>query len=205
MLTDIENIIGPFVLQPELSRDHRGFFYETFNYACFRESTGIERDFLVDSHSVSIPLNVVRGLHFQYPPKAKAKIVRVVSGAILDVIVDIRKESRTFGDYCTVKLSAENHLQLFIPEGFAHGYRNLVEHTEVLYKSSAYFDPDLAAGIHWLDPCLQIDWGIRGDEGIISEYDATLPSFEAHASNLEGARHRWSNATNAHADNNFST
>ena len=180
------------IIQPESSHDHRGSFSETFNQERFRELTGMDRTFLVDSHSVSIPLHVVKGLHFQYPPRDKAKIVRVLRGAILDVIVDIRKNSSTYGDYCAVELSADSRRQLFVPEGFAHGYRNLAEHTEVLYKSSAYFDPELAAGVHWLDTSLQIDWGIRCEDGILSEYDETLPQLETLDANLEAACLKWS-------------
>lgn len=182
---------GPSLLQADVWRDHRGSFTETFSVDAFQAITGCNDNFRVDAHSTSINVNVVRGLHFQLPPKEKAKIVRVSRGKIQDVIVDIRTGSPTYGDHALVVLSARNGHQLFVPAGFAHGYRTLAKRTEVQYKATQFFDPNLAAGIRWDDPTLAIDWGIPSGSAILSDEDQALPAFASIEPRLAAAGLRW--------------
>src|SRR4051812_6133352 len=164
------------VLCPKRHGDHRGFFSEVFNQKLFREQLGAaECEFVQDNHSMSAQKGVLRGLHYQINPAAQCKLVRVVRGAILDVAVDIRRGSPTFGRHVSALLSAENWRQIFVPVGFAHGFVTLEPNTEVIYKVSNYYSPGHERGIRWNDPKLGIDWGITDDVAVLSARDREHP------------------------------
>lgn len=162
------------LVRPVIHRDARGFFSETYNQKALAEA-GISDVFVQDNHSCSAKAGVVRGLHFQKPPRAQSKLIRVVSGRILDVAVDIRHGSPTFGQHVTAELSRENWNQLWIPAGFAHAFCTLEENTEVIYKVTDYYSPQEDAGILWNDPALGIKWPIANDAIILSDKDKSLP------------------------------
>lgn len=164
------------LVKPQKFGDERGFFSEVFNRRAFQEA-GIDFDPVQDNHSLSATVGTVRGLHFQGPPSAQAKLVRVARGAILDVAVDIRHGSPTFGQHVAVELSAANWLQLLVPRGFAHGFCTLEPDTEVLYKVDAYYDPTVDFGIAWDDPELAIDWGVEKARATLSEKDCKHPNL----------------------------
>ena len=145
------------LLTPKIFGDERGFFFESFNQQVFEELTGLKRNFIQDNHSKS-QKGVLRGLHYQLPPKAQGKLVRVVQGEVFDVAVDIRKSSPTFGQWAGVTLSAENKQQLWIPEGFAHGFATLSETVEFLYKTTDYYSPEYERCIAWNDVGIGIQW-----------------------------------------------
>lgn len=145
------------VIEPKVHGDHRGFFMESYNDSIFKQH-GICYNFIQDNHSLSAEAGVLRGLHYQLNPKAQTKLIRVLTGAIYDVIVDIRKSSPTFGQWVGVILSEHNHRQLLVPKGFAHGFCTLVPNTQVLYKVDEYYSPENDRGILWNDPALGIDW-----------------------------------------------
>ena len=145
------------IVTPKKFGDHRGFFSETWNRAAFAEA-GLDLDFVQDNQSLSAPVGTLRGLHFQSPPFAQDKLVRVTRGRILDVAVDIRASSPTFGKHVAVELSAENWKQLLVPVGFAHGFVTLEPDTEVLYKVTAPYAPENDHGLSFDDPALGIDW-----------------------------------------------
>jgi dTDP-4-dehydrorhamnose 3,5-epimerase len=151
---------GLMVLEPRLFRDERGAFFESFNDAQFSELAGEHRPFVQDNHSTSRS-GVLRGLHYQLAPAAQGKLVRVLRGAIFDVAVDIRPHSPSFGQWAGVMLSAENHKQVWIPPGFAHGFLALTD-CEVLYKTDAYYAPALERSIRWDDPAIAIAWPLCG-------------------------------------------
>jgi len=167
-------IAGLRVLAPPRYGDDRGFFSETWSRAAFA-AAGIDCDFVQDNHSLSRLKGTVRGLHFQTPPFAQAKLVRVVHGAIFDVAVDLRRGSPTFGHHAAVELSADNGHQLFVPVGFAHGFCTLSADAEVLYKVSAPFAPDHDRGLKWNDETLAIAWPVSAAEAILSAKDQTHP------------------------------
>jgi dTDP-4-dehydrorhamnose 3,5-epimerase len=169
-------IDGPLLITPTRHLDERGFFSETYNAARLAEA-GCETRFVQDNHSLSVQAGVVRGLHFQIPPKAQDKLMRVTRGRILDVAVDIRGGSPTYGRHVTAELSAENWAQLFVPAGFAHGFCTLEPETEVQYKVSDYYDPDLDIGLPWDDPDLAIDWPVLPGGAVLSARDRTHPPF----------------------------
>ena len=173
MLFRKTEISGLLVFEPKVFEDSRGYFFESYNERIFQEA-GIDLKFVQDNQSSSL-YGVIRGLHYQLPPHAQAKLVRVLRGTILDVAVDIRKGSPTFGKAFTIELSAENRVQLFIPPGFAHGFSVLSEQAEVLYKCDTFYNRDSDAGIYFADPELNIDWQIPADKAIISEKDKVLP------------------------------
>ncbi len=150
-------IEGPVLIIPKRFGDARGFFSETYNSDDFAKA-GITATFVQDNHSLSAERGTVRGLHFQAPPWAQDKLVRVTRGSILDVVVDIRKGSPTYGRHLSAELSADNWHQLFIPKGFAHGFCTLTTDTEVLYKTSDFWAPEAEGGIRWNDPDLKIAW-----------------------------------------------
>jgi dTDP-4-dehydrorhamnose 3,5-epimerase len=158
--------------------DGRGSFSETFNRARWRES-GIESDFVQDNQALSRQAGTLRGLHFQRPPMAQAKLVRVTRGAIFDVAVDIRVGSPWFGRWAATELSAANRLQLFVPPGFAHGYLTLAPDTEVLYKVDAYWAPEHEGGIAWDDPDVAIGWPLPPGGPLLAERDRGLPPLAA--------------------------
>jgi len=156
------------LLTPKVFEDDRGFFYESFNQKVFEEAVGRPVTFVQDNHSKSAK-GVLRGLHYQLPPKAQGKLVRVVRGAVFDVAVDIRRDSPTFGKWVSAELSEENRAQLWIPEGFAHGFLSLRDGTEVLYKATSFYDSKVEGGVDWQDPLIGVDWPI--DEPKLSERD----------------------------------
>ena len=168
----IEDVI---LIRPKVFGDHRGFFTETYKKSEF-EANGIKTLFLQDNHSKSSK-GVLRGLHYQLPPYEQAKLVRCVRGKIFDVAVDIRKNSKTFGQYVKVELSEENKHMLYIPEGFAHGFVVLSDEAELLYKTSNEYAPQYDKGIYWADKDLNIDWGIDF-EPVLSEKDKNQPEFK---------------------------
>lgn len=146
---------------PRVFGDERGFFFESFNARVFREATGLAPDFVQDNHSRS-QQGVLRGLHYQLPPKAQGKLVRVVQGEVFDVAVDIRRRSPTFGKWVGAVLSADNKQQLWIPPGFAHGFVTLSASAEFLYKTTDYYAPETERCIAWDDPALAVDWHYPG-------------------------------------------
>ncbi|UUY09829.1 dTDP-4-dehydrorhamnose 3,5-epimerase [Pseudomonas sp. J452] len=155
--TDLPEVL---ILEPKVFGDERGFFYESFNAKAFAEATGLQREFVQDNHSRS-QRGVLRGLHYQIE-QAQGKLVRVTVGEVLDVAVDIRRSSANFGKWVGVRLSAENKRQLWVPEGFAHGFVVLSEHAEFLYKTTDYYAPAHERSIRWDDPSLAIDWQFDG-------------------------------------------
>jgi dTDP-4-dehydrorhamnose 3,5-epimerase len=162
------------LIQPQCHRDGRGFFSETFNARALTEAA-IDGNFVQDNHSLSNLKGVIRGLHFQIPPHAQDKLVRVIRGAILDVAVDIRRNSPSYGRHVAVVLSAENWKQLWVPKGFAHGFCTLEPDTEVIYKVTDYYAPECDRGLAWNDPALGIDWPIAMDDAILSDKDRRHP------------------------------
>ena len=171
--TEIE---GVKIIEPRIFGDARGYFFESFNARDFAEQTGIEVQFVQDNESKS-RYGVVRGLHFQKPPFAQAKLVRVVSGTVLDVAVDIRKGSPTYGRHVAVELSGENHRQFFIPKGMAHGFAVLSDEVVFQYKCDEYYHPEAEGAIAWDDPTLAIDWRLPKDKVLLSEKDSHHPFF----------------------------
>lgn len=161
---------------PKFFGDERGFFFESFNQAVFEEATGIKRTFIQDNHSKS-QRGVLRGLHYQLDPMAQGKLVRVVQGEVFDVAVDIRKNSPTFGQWIGEILSAENKKQLWVPEGFAHGFVTLSETAEFLYKTTNVYAPTHERSILWNDPDLAIDWQFA-DEPLLSGKDQQAIRFK---------------------------
>lgn len=168
--TDIKDIK---IIETQVFRDSRGFFMESWKHEEFSEKICPGISFVQDNHSRST-VNVVRGLHYQLPPYAQAKLVRCLVGSIYDVAVDLRKNSPTFGKWVGVELSAENKRQLWIPEGFAHGFVALSDVAEVFYKTNAYWNKESEGSILWSDPNIGIQWPLKG-KPIISEKDAVAP------------------------------
>lgn len=177
---DVEatGIEGLVVLTPKRFGDSRGFFSESYNKATLAEH-GITYDFVQDNHSVSREVGTVRGLHFQSPPHAQAKLVRCGKGALFDVAVDIRKGSPTFGQWFGVELTFENGKQLMIPEGFLHGFATRAPDTEIIYKCSDVYAPQCDGAVRFDDPDLAIDWNLGGATAILSDKDAAAQSFAA--------------------------
>lgn len=176
----IERLAIPDVLliTPAIHRDERGFFSEVWKDKVLREA-GLDLEFVQDNHALSRDAGTLRGLHFQLPPMAQDKLVRCTRGAILDVAVDVRRSSPTFGKYVSVVISAENWLQVFVPKGFAHGYLTLEPDTEVMYKVTAYYSPQHDKGIAWNDPDVGVDWGIDEERAILSAKDKLQPRLNA--------------------------
>ena len=172
-------INGVFLIKPQVFKDNRGHFFESFNSKKFNEATGLDVQFVQDNQSLSSK-NVLRGLHFQHPPFSQAKLVSVIKGEVLDVVVDIRKESDTFGEYIAENLNEENHHQLFIPEGMAHGFLTLKDDTIFSYKCSNYYDKGSEDGIIWNDGNLKIDWKIKNP--LVSEKDQLAQNFTSFVS-----------------------
>jgi dTDP-4-dehydrorhamnose 3,5-epimerase len=165
------------ILSPKKHGDHRGFFSEVYSRKALRDLAGIDIEFVQDNHSLSAEKGVLRGLHYQMPPMAQDKLIRVVRGAILDVAVDIRRASPTFGKHVREIISAENWKQIFIPIGFAHGFVTLEANTEVVYKVTNYYSPADDRGILWNDPALGIDWGVPATAAVLSEKDRKHPTI----------------------------
>lgn len=174
---------GLKVFEPRVFADSRGYFFESFNQKTFSEA-GIDAVFVQDNESKS-GYGVLRGVHYQLNPFAQAKLVRVVEGRVLDVVVDIRKGSPSYGKHFTVELTAENKKQLFIPRGFAHGFSVISETCIFQYKCDNYYSKESEGGIAFNDPSLAIDWGIDLDKAIVSEKDKSLPVLEMALNNFE--------------------
>lgn len=168
-------IPGVLLIEPQRMADERGYFSETFREDQFAEQ-GLRVHFIQENRSFSSRAGTLRGLHFQSPPRAQDKLVCVIRGSILDVAVDVREGSPTFGHSVSAEISAQNGLQFFIPKGFAHGFVTLEPDTEVLYKVSDYYAPECEIGIYWNDPELAIDWK-TGDEPTLSAKDKIMPLF----------------------------
>ncbi|HQV55108.1 MAG TPA: dTDP-4-dehydrorhamnose 3,5-epimerase [Chitinophagaceae bacterium] len=166
---------GLLVFEPNVFEDSRGYFFEAYNEEQFQQE-GIDIRWVQDNQSSST-YGVIRGLHYQLPPFDQTKLVRVLRGKILDVVVDIRKGSPTFGKSFSKVLSAKNKRQLFIPKGFAHGFSVLSEKAEVLYKCDGFYNKESEGGIIYNDPALEIDWRITAEEAIISDKDKVLPTL----------------------------
>ena len=171
------NIDGVLIIEPTVFGDSRGYFFESYNKQRFNEATGLDIDFVQDNQSKSC-YGVLRGLHFQKPPYAQSKLVRCVRGRVLDVAVDIRKSSPTFGKYIAVELTEDNHRQLFIPHGFAHGFVVLSDEAIFQYKCDNFYHKESEGAIAWNDPEINIDWSIPFDDVILSDKDKVNPSLK---------------------------
>ena len=172
-----------FIIEPQIFEDSRGFFLESYNYNDFKE-LGIENIFVQDNHSKSLK-GVLRGLHFQKEKYSQAKLVRVLKGSVLDIAVDLRKDSETFGKYFSIELNEKNKKMFFIPRNFAHGFLTLEDNTEFFYKCDNFYNPKSESGIIWTDIDLDIDWNfkkysINENELIISEKDKKNISFKEY-------------------------
>ena len=176
-------IEGVMILEPRIFKDARGYFFESFSSREFQEKV-CQTTFVQDNESFS-SYGVVRGLHFQKPPFTQAKLVRVIKGAVLDVAIDLRKNSPTYGKHVAIELTGENHRQLFIPRGFAHGFAVLSDEVLFQYKCDNYYAPQSEGGILWNDPSLQIDWRIPTDKVILSEKDTKHPLLKDYISDFE--------------------
>jgi dTDP-4-dehydrorhamnose 3,5-epimerase len=167
---------GLLIFEPKVFEDNRGYFFESYNASTFL-AEGVAIKFVQDNQAQS-SYGVLRGLHYQLAPHAQTKLVRALSGSILDVVVDIRKGSPTYGKVFTIELSATNKKQLLVPKGFAHGYSVLSPTAEVFYKCDAFYNKESEAGIIYNDPMLNIDWQIPADKAIVSEKDILLPGID---------------------------
>lgn len=170
---------GIWTIEPKIFGDERGYFFESFRWDAFRETTGFTGEFVQDNESLSSK-GVLRGLHFQKPPMAQAKLVRVVQGSVLDVVVDIRKNSPTYGQYESIRLDAKEKKMFFVPEGFAHGFQTLEDNTIFQYKCSNYYSHPDELGLQWNDEKLNLPW--IEDNYIISEKDKNQLKFETFES-----------------------
>jgi len=165
---------GCFIIEPTIFKDSRGYFFESFNQNKFEELTGQQGHFVQDNQSSST-YGVIRGLHFQKGAHAQAKLVRVLEGAVLDVAVDLRKGSDTYGQWISVELTAENNKQLYVPRGFAHGFSVITETAVFAYKCDNNYNKESEGGLRYNDPDLNINWGIPEDQMNLSEKDLILP------------------------------
>ena len=172
------NIEGLLIFEPKVFGDSRGYFFESYNKSLYQEY-GLEIEFVQDNESFS-KKGVLRGMHYQIPPKAQTKLVRVILGEVLDVVIDIREGSVTYGQYYSVVLSAENKKQLYIPKGFAHGYLTLSEEAIFCYKCDEFYSKEHEAGIMWNDPHVGIDWGISTQDLLLSTKDGMQAEFGDH-------------------------
>ncbi len=169
------DIPGLLIIEPKVFEDARGYFYESYNECSFAER-GLDIRFVQDNESRS-RRNVIRGLHYQLAPHAQSKLIRVLEGAILDVAVDLRKNSPTYGSWCGIEISAENRLQVLVPEGFAHGFRVTSDFATIFYKCDKFYHPESERGILFSDKTLAIEWGIGEYRAIVSERDKKAPLF----------------------------
>ena len=176
MLVEPTKLPDVLILTPRRFGDDRGYFSEVYNREVFQEH-GIHTVFVQDNHSLSRIKGTVRGLHYQTPPHAQDKLVRVGAGRILDVAVDIRTGSPTYGHWVAVELSAQNGKQLLVPKGFLHGFATLESNTEVLYKCSDIYSPNCDGAIRFDDPDIGVDWGIARADAVVSTKDAAAPQF----------------------------
>lgn len=168
------SIEGVFIIEPRVFGDERGYFFESFNAKEFAEKTGLEITFVQDNESKS-RYGVLRGLHFQLPPYTQSKLVRVVKGKVLDVVVDIRKGSPTYGKYEMCELTEDNHRQFFVPKGMAHGFAVLSDEAIFQYKCDDFYHPEAEGAIIWNDPDIAIQWPIPADQVLLSEKDKKHP------------------------------
>jgi dTDP-4-dehydrorhamnose 3,5-epimerase len=176
MKAEETNLKGCWIIEPNVFEDERGFFYEGFNKQRFKEVIGV--DFYVKQLNQSrSSKGVLRGLHYQKSPKSQAKLITCTEGEVLDVAVDLRKDSKTFGQYAMVRLSAHNRKHLFIPKGMAHGFLVLSDQAKLMYQVDELYNRDLDSGIKFNDPDLSIAWSLPFEEMILSEKDQNLPSF----------------------------
>jgi dTDP-4-dehydrorhamnose 3,5-epimerase len=167
-------IEGVLIIEPKVFGDERGFFFESFNQRAFNEAVGHTVDFVQDNHSRSAK-GVLRGLHFQRPPHAQGKLVRVTQGSVFDVVVDIRPDSPTFGRWVGAELSGANHRQMWIPAGLAHGFLVTSDSADFLYKTTDYYRPESEGSVRWDDPDLAIAWPLDGITPALSAKDAAAP------------------------------
>lgn len=174
-------IKGLLILEPRIFNDDRGYFFESFNANTFKKATGLDINFVQDNQARSTK-NVLRGLHYQNAPHAQTKLIRTLEGAIWDVVVDLRKDSDTYGRWYGVELSAENKKQFLIPKGFAHGYSVLTDTAEVFYKCDDFYSKKDEGGLYYNDAQLQIDWKIGLDDAIVSEKDKVQPTLKENNS-----------------------
>ena len=172
-----------FIIHEKVNGDARGYFIETFNHRDFKAATGLDLTFVQDNQSKSSK-GVLRGLHMQRGASAQAKLARVLEGSVLDVVVDLRKDSPSFGKHFSIELTADNHKQFFVPAGFAHGFVVLSESATFFYKVDKFYEPGNEVGIMYNDKDLSIDWQLPESEFILSEKDKTLGSFAAYAASL---------------------
>ena len=177
VISKVDN--GVMLIEPAVFGDSRGYFMESFSLRKFRELTGLDIDFVQDNESKS-SYGVVRGLHFQRPPHAQSKLVRVVQGRVLDVAVDLREGSPTYGKHFAIELSGENHLQMFIPKGFAHGFAVLSDEAVFQYKCDEYYAPEGEGAVAWDDPDLAIDWMLPKEDIRLSDKDKSNPNLKNH-------------------------
>ncbi|MGE5355567.1 MAG: dTDP-4-dehydrorhamnose 3,5-epimerase [Deltaproteobacteria bacterium] len=180
MKVEFTAIDGIIVFSPDVFYDERGYFFESFSYKKFRESTGLDLLFVQDNESFS-KFGVLRGLHYQLPPFEQGKLIRVIKGKVYDVAVDIRPGSKSFGQYFGIELTDDNKKQVYIPPGFAHGFVTLSETAVFSYKCTNYYDKASEAGIKYDDKYLGINWLIEHQNLIVSDKDKNLPPFEKHA------------------------
>jgi dTDP-4-dehydrorhamnose 3,5-epimerase len=178
--TDFKDL---YIFEPKVFEDSRGYFFESFNQKTFESETNLKFDFVQDNQSKST-YGTLRGLHFQKADAAQAKLVRVLSGRVLDVVVDLRPNSTTFKKSYSIELSAENKKQLFIPRGFAHGFVVLSETAEFFYKCDNYYNPQAEGGLLFSDPDLNIDWKVPHDQLILSDKDKKNPTLKEYLKNL---------------------
>ena len=164
-----------WLIKPKVFQDERGFFLESYSKRDFEEN-GLKIEFVQDNHSKSVAKGVLRGIHFQKPPHAQSKLVRVTKGAVYDVMVDLRKDSDTFGQWEGFTLKADNFQMLLVPKGFGHGFCTLEDNTEFLYKTDEFYTPESDAGIIWNDPTLNINWPVK--EPTLSDKDKALPFYK---------------------------
>lgn len=175
---------GLLILEPKIHGDERGYFFESYNMLQLENEIHYNTPFLQDNQARSVK-NVLRGLHYQNPPAPQAKLIRVLEGSIWDVVVDIRKSSKTYMQWYGLELSAENKLQFLIPHGFAHGYAVLTDTSEVFYKCDNYYNKAAEGGIYFNDPALGIDWKIDINDAIISDKDQKQPLFKDAVNSFE--------------------
>lgn len=173
---------GLLILRPKVFEDKRGYFYESYNHKALLKRN-ISHDFVQDNQARST-YGIIRGLHYQLEPYAQTKLIRALAGKILDVVVDIRKGSPTYGQVFSIELSAENKMQLLIPRGFAHGYSVLSDEAEVFYKCDAYYNKESEGGIAWNDPALLIDWQIPSGKVVVSDKDSSYPGLQECENNF---------------------
>ena len=163
------------IIEPDYFKDHRGYYCETFSVRTLKREASIENTFVQDNHSMTFNAGTIRGIHFQFNPKPQAKLVRCTKGKVLDVVVDLRSDSDTFKDWISIELSDENKKQIWIPNGFGHGFLTLTNNCEIQYKVDEFYSPKYDSSIAWNDPDLAIDWGIS--DPIVSLKDANAPAL----------------------------